>query len=120
MQPTDSASPIRNWLLDHNMPARLAEWLSAKGISCSTVRQEKWDEITNGELVEKACEKYQVLLTRDRGFAVSAAGRLRASNLAVVLVTIPQSRAKEYMRHFEKYWSVNPIHPDSGKMIEWP
>ena len=120
MPPNESANQTRPWLLDHNMPAQLAVWLNTHGIPCSTVRQQRWEEISNGELVLNASTKFQVLLTRDQGFSDAAANRLRESNLAVVLVNISQARAKEYIRHFEEAWKSRPINPEPGKVIEWP
>jgi hypothetical protein len=64
---------------------------------------------------------FQVVLTRDRGFEVSATNMLSAlPELAVVVVTLPQAREELYLAAFAAAWRSDRIRPIAGAVIEWP
>ena len=52
-------------LLDENLPRALAEELT--GHQVSTVQAEGWSGTTNGELLGRANQRFDALLTMDRG-----------------------------------------------------
>jgi predicted nuclease of predicted toxin-antitoxin system len=110
------------WLLDVNLPTRLAARLQSYGITAETTEARGWRELTNGSLAEAAArEGFSALLTRDRRFGVAARSVLDAlPTLAVVVVTLPQLREIEYLSSFEAAWSQRRIEPVPGAIIEWP
>ena len=71
----------KKWLLDHNLPKQLAEFLRNNGIDCNWTSAEGWQTLANGALVKAASDAgYVCLLTNDRKFA-NAAGNALASKL---------------------------------------
>ena len=52
-------------LLDESIPHRLGRMLV--GHSCSSVHQEGWASTKNGKLLALAADKFDVLLTADKG-----------------------------------------------------
>jgi len=110
------------WLLDVNVPAALTRTLHGYGIVAETAADRGWRELTNGTLAQVAAQaNFMVVITRDRGFGVSAGPMLTAlSSLAIVIVTLPQVREVEYLAAFEAAWHRSPIRPIPGRTIEWP
>ncbi|HEX5758402.1 MAG TPA: DUF5615 family PIN-like protein [Thermoanaerobaculia bacterium] len=53
-------------LLDEQLPRQLAREL--KDHEVRTVQQQGWAGLTNGELLRRAAERFDVLLTADQGF----------------------------------------------------
>ena len=70
----------RPWLLDLNDPAALAAWLDQLGVHCVTVADRDWRELSDANLIRAAEDEFEVLLTRDRAFAISAADTLARSS----------------------------------------
>ena len=44
----------KKWLLDHNLPKQLAEFLRNNGIDCNWTSAEGWQTLANGALVKTA------------------------------------------------------------------
>ena len=88
-------------ILDENMPAELIPLLT--GHECTTVRQQGWRSISNGQLLQLVRSRFDVFLTTDRGIPFQhnhrgellAIGVLRLSNNTVpsVLGCADQIRA---------------------------
>ena len=110
------------WLLDVNVDVSLGRVLLAKGVSADNTIARGWRELTNGNLVAAAVDAgFTCLLTRDIDFAKSAERALKDNNkFAVVVITLPQARRKEWLEHFEKCWTEKPIEPLQGKLSFWP
>ena len=110
------------WLLDVNVPAKVVAFLSGRGIASAPTDRQGWADLKNSELVEAAVQRgFNCLLTRDKLFGKSAARSLkRHPGFAVVLLSLRQAKALEYLAAFEKHWEKNPIEPSPGKMIVWP
>jgi predicted nuclease of predicted toxin-antitoxin system len=110
------------WLLDVNMPAKLAQVLFELGVSAETTHQRGWDALTNAKLLEAAVSQgFNCLLTRDRLFADSAASALRRfPHFGVVIVTLPQLREKAFLDAFRKAWNSSPILSLPGGVVYWP
>lgn len=110
------------WLLDVNMPKKVASVLGEFGIEAESADDKGWGGLTNGALVEAAVEAgFDCILTRDRLFGESAARALhRFPSFCVVLVTIPQLRGAEFLEHFRGAWDKAPIKPPAGKLLQWP
>ena len=110
------------WLLDVNLPNGLVAALKEFGIDCDTTAGRGWRELENGELARAASAAgFTSILTRDRLFGESAGKALKHHpGLAVVIVTIPQSRSSLYMSEFRRHWGIAAIQPLAGRVIEWP
>ena len=76
------------WLLDVNMPRRLAALLESEGIKTDTDTARGWGNLSNGALLEAAAAAgFRSILTRDRLFGASASAFERFPEFSVVLVT---------------------------------
>jgi predicted nuclease of predicted toxin-antitoxin system len=110
------------WLLDVNVPSKVAAFLSRRGIVCVRTDRQGWSHLKNSELVEAAVQQgFQCLLTRDKMFGESAARSLRRHpKFAVVLLSLRQAKELEYLAEFEKRWAKSVIQPQPGNMTIWP
>ena len=110
------------WLLDVNMPKKVAEVLGELGVQAETAESRGWGGLTNGSLVESAMTAgFTCVLTRDRLFGESAARALkRFRAFGVVLITIPQLRGPEFLAQFRTSWQREPIRPVAGALLLWP
>jgi predicted nuclease of predicted toxin-antitoxin system len=110
------------WLLDANMPTKLAQVLFDLGVPAETTHQRGWGALSNAKLLEAAVPQgFTCLLTRDRLFAESAARALRLfPRFGVVVVTLPQLREKAFLDAFCKAWSASPIVSVPGGIVYWP
>jgi predicted nuclease of predicted toxin-antitoxin system len=101
-------------LLDEQLPRHLAREL--RGHDVTTVQQEGWTGLKNGELLRRAADAgFEVLITADRGFEFQQ--NLSQTQLAVILLvaatnaledllplvprllaTIPRSRSGSLLR----------------------
>ncbi len=110
------------WLLDHNIPHELAIFLKSQGIDCSTAKEKNWETLRNGELVSSAWRSsFTCIVTKDALFVQSAQKTMVSfPKMAIVFLTIPQCRGKEYLKRFTEHWEMAPISPQAGAMIRWP
>jgi hypothetical protein len=60
-------------LLDENVPIELIRVLRQAGFHTDSVNHIGWKGIQNGELVQRASQSYNLLLTRDKDFVNKAA-----------------------------------------------
>jgi len=64
------------WLLDANMPLQLVALLNELGVEADSAVARGWNALSNGGLASAAARaKFTALLTRDRLFGETAAGR---------------------------------------------
>jgi hypothetical protein len=91
------------WLLDVNVPRQLKGLLAEVGISAETANDRGWGTLINGRLLDAAANAgFDCLLTRDRLFGKSAGKTLkRYPHFAIVLVTLPQVRASQFLASFK-------------------
>jgi len=75
-------------LLDENLPRALVTELT--GHDVSTVRAEGWSGAKNGELLRLARERFDALLTMDRGLQHQQ--NLGVSGIRVVIIRAPSNR----------------------------
>lgn len=75
-------------LLDENLPRALAAELT--GHDVSTVQAEGWSGRTNGELLRRAQDSFDALLTMDRGLQHEQ--NLAALRLRIVVIRAPSNR----------------------------
>ena len=78
---------MRRILLDENLPKRLAREL---GDQTSTVQEEGWAGLTNGELLRRAAASFDVLVTADQNLHYQQ--NLKNAGLGVVVVAAPSNR----------------------------
>lgn len=110
------------WLLDVNLPKKIAGVLGEFGIEAHCADDRDWAGLTNGVLVEVAQQAgFRCILTRDRLFSESAARALKSfPQFCVVLVMIPQLRGPEFIEQFRAAWHRGPIQPIPGQLLRWP
>jgi hypothetical protein len=96
---------------------RIARRVWNRGMRGGRLRLGRIDEQA---LVEGAYQAgLRVVLQRDRLFSESAA-RARFPEVCIVLVTIPQLRAPEFLGQFRDAWNRGPIRPAAGQLLHWP
>jgi hypothetical protein len=110
------------WLLDVNMPRQLKGLLAELGIPAETANDRGWGTLVNGKLLEAAAASgFDCLLTRDRLFGDSVIrSQKRYPTFSIVLVTLPQVRASQFLNSFKEAWDKEPIVPMPGKTCSWP
>lgn len=110
------------WLLDANIDVHVVAILAEFGITSDTAANRGWKGLSNGQLIGAAvADGFECLLTRDQLFEESAAKALKLhQNFAVVLVRLPQQRWPVYREQFLAAWSVSPIVPQPGCVVQWP
>lgn len=110
------------WLLDVNVPAQLVSMLAGFGVDAETAAERGWKELTNGTLLEAASNAgFTAILTRDRLFGESASKAFkRFPAIALVVVTLPQAPASDFLSAFSTAWSNLVIRPVPGTTISWP
>lgn len=85
-------------LFDESLPLPLASRLV--GHEVSTVSRESWTRLTNGELLRRAAEKFDVLLTADQNIEFQQ--NLVTLPIAVVVLVADSNRLE----------SLEPLVPD--------
>ena len=79
-------------LLDENLDWRLSGNFEA-GFEVSTVAREGWQGTQNGELLRRAAETFDVLVTMDKGIAYQQ--NLRNAALSVIIISAKSSRLED-------------------------
>ena len=94
---------MKRVLLDENLPKRLVREF---GDQASTVQDEGWAGLTNGELLKRAAASFDVLLTADQNLQYQQ--NLKNAGVAVVVVVAPSIRLAD----------LEPLLPDILVAIE--
>jgi predicted nuclease of predicted toxin-antitoxin system len=76
----------QRWLLDHNIPKQLVEWLRGKGVAAETAFELAWRDLDDAQLLKRASRSHTVLLTRDKRFAEAAGFPTVGKELAIVIL----------------------------------
>lgn len=110
------------WLLDANVPAKLALLLQQLGVEAATAQSRGWGGLSNGDLLDAAAAAgFSCVLTRDRLFGQSAGRSLkRFPIMSVVLLTLPQLRERQFLEAFRAAWQVAPALLVPGQVTSWP
>ena len=95
---------MREVLLDENLPRRLVEELPEHNVR--TVSQHGWDGSSNVELLRRASDEFQVLVTGDQG--IEHQQNMSAREVGVVVVQAPSNR----------FGDLRPLAPDISRAIE--
>ena len=77
-------------LLDESIPRQLAHFLT--GHSVTTVQREGWAGATNGELLRRASERFDVLVTGDRNLEFQQ--EIAPQTLGIVVLIAPNNRVE--------------------------
>jgi len=85
-------------LLDESLPRPLGSLLT--GHEVSTVRDESWTSLTNGELLRRAAERFDVIVTADQNLEFQQ--NLKTLPIAVVVMMADSNRLE----------SVEPLVPE--------
>ena len=110
------------WLLEVNVPVGLIPALKSYGVQADTAAAQGWEQLINGRLLEAGSNSgFTTILTRDRRFGESAARSLkRFPSIAVVLITLRQAPAPEFLSAFDIAWLNSPMSPIAGSVVLWP
>jgi len=92
-------------LLDENLPELLVSQLSALGHHVDSVNSLKLKGLDNGSLFSVAASDYDILFTKDRGFAESIQDLESNAKVKLILVTLRQEPAKQFVARFLKRFS---------------
>ena len=77
-------------LLDESVPRQLARFLT--GHAVSTVPREGWAGLDNGELLDHASERFDVLITGDQGIQYQQ--NLARLRMGVIVIVAPDNRVR--------------------------
>jgi len=84
-----------NLLLDECVPRRPKRYFSVEGHTCSTVQEAGFAGKTNGELLRIAQDRFQVLVTLDKGLPYQQ--DLSKTNIAVLLIRARSNRVADIL-----------------------
>lgn len=76
-------------LLDENIPRKLKWRLIERGIEVVTVPERGWAGVKNGELLRRAEDEFDVLLTMDQG--IEHQRNIASQALGIVIVVAPNN-----------------------------
>lgn len=82
---------MRRALLDENLPRRLTDALPDHTII--TVSEHGWAGLSNGELLRRAEEAFEVLVTGDQGIEYQQ--NISSGEIGVVVVQAPSNRLED-------------------------
>ena len=77
-------------LLDESVPRQLARYLV--GHAVSTVPRQGWAGLDNGELLDHASERFDVLITGDQGIQYQQ--NLARLRIGVIVIVAPDNRVR--------------------------
>ncbi len=109
------------WLIDENLHVHLYKVLAELGIEAKTVEFAGLSGLDNGVLTKEAFKLgFSCILTQDRDFPKDAVKALQETpKMALVVVRLPQTPAKNYLDRFKERWRKEKISPVPGQVIEW-
>ena len=94
-------------LLDENVPVDILPVLRSAGIEAESVNFIGWKRLQNGELIVRAKEKFNLLLTRDKDFDEEHLTKHITANFGIVLLAIPQQAGPAYAAAFARVWPTD-------------
>lgn len=93
-------------LLDENIPRKLEWRLEERGIEVVTVPDRGWAGVTNGELLSRAEEEFNALLTMDQGIKYQQ--NLQSRSLGIVTIVAPNN----------EYETLLPLVPEIDSALQ--
>ena len=104
-------------LLDHCVPGRLANALV--GHEVATTRKAGWDRLRNGDLLSAAANRFDVLITVDRG--MKHQHDLENLPLAVILIRAISNRLEDVLPAIpDVLRELNQLQPNTLVEIQAP
>lgn len=94
-------------LLDENVPVDIIPFLRTAAIDAESVNFIGWKGIQNGELMIRARDRFDLLLTRDKDFHQDFLRRYVTETFGIVLLAIPQQPGPAYAEVFARIWPVD-------------
>lgn len=91
-------------LLDENVPVDILPVLHGAWIEAEPVNFIGWKRLQNGELVMRAREQFNLLLTRDKDFDDEYLKKQITVSFGIVLLAIPQQPGPAYAAAFARIW----------------
>jgi predicted nuclease of predicted toxin-antitoxin system len=91
-------------LLDENVPVDILPVLHRAGIEAESVNFIGWKRLQNGELIVRAREQFNLLLTRDKDFDEEYLKNQITVSFGIVLLAIPQQPGPAYAAAFARVW----------------
>jgi predicted nuclease of predicted toxin-antitoxin system len=95
-------------LLDENVPVDIIPILRARKLEAESVNFIGWKGIQNGDLMNRARENFDLLITRDKDFDQEFLRKQVNENFGIVLLAIPQQPGPAYSQVFASLWPLNP------------
>jgi predicted nuclease of predicted toxin-antitoxin system len=95
-------------LLDENVPVDVLEVLQASGHDAQSVNFVGLKGLQNGDLLKRARQQFDLLLTRDKDFTAEYLANHVTPTFGIVLLGIPQQRGLNYAAAFAKIWPPDP------------
>jgi predicted nuclease of predicted toxin-antitoxin system len=93
-------------LLDENVPIDILPVLQRSGHDAQSVNFTGLKGFQNGDLIERARDDFDLLLTRDKDFTSEYLVGYITATFGVVLLVIPQQRGSEYAAAFAEVWPI--------------
>ena len=97
-------------LFDECVPRRFRKLLS--GHEVETVQEAGWKGVTNGALLKKATDRYDVFLTVDRNLAFQQ--NPASLSICVIVIHSPSNRLKDLERHAPELLRFLETKPANG------
>jgi predicted nuclease of predicted toxin-antitoxin system len=94
-------------LPDENVPVDILPVLRSSGIEAESVNFIGWKRLQNGELIMRAREQCNLLLTRDKDFDEEYLTKHITANFGIVLLAIPQQPGPAYAAAFGHVWPAD-------------
>ena len=95
-------------LLDENVPVDIIPVLRARKWDAESVNFIGWKGLQNGDLMKRAREHFDLLITRDKDFDQEFLRKYVNESFGIVLLAIPQQPGPVYARVFASLWPPNP------------
>jgi predicted nuclease of predicted toxin-antitoxin system len=91
-------------LLDENVPVDIIPVLRAGKCDAESINFIGWKGIQNGELMKRAREGFDLLITRDKDFDQEFLRNYVNESFGIVLLAIPQQPGPAYAQVFAILW----------------
>lgn len=91
-------------LLDENVPVDIIPFLRDRNIDAESVNFIGWKGVQNGDLIRRARESFDLLLSRDKDFDQEFLRRYITEQFGIVLLAIPQQQGPAYAKAFAEVW----------------
>lgn len=91
-------------LLDENVPIDIMTFLTGCGHDAQSLNFSGLKGLNNGDLIERAREQFDLLLTRDKDFSSEYLASYVTATFGVVLLVIRQQRGPDYAATLAAFW----------------